>query len=92
MRVFHISEMDFEKQFASLRKFFRPLHSKWFACCTFTIQYSICSTIGQFIAFISDLGEHIYLGASHLSKYDASVGYISYGPSYCTIYISHIVQ
>ena len=41
---------------------FWPSHSERFACCTLTIQYIICGTIGWSIASISDLGEHIYLG------------------------------
>ena len=48
-------------------------------CCALTIQYSIYSTVGRSIASIYDLGAHIYLGASCLSKYvSASVVYIGY--------------
>ena len=62
---------------------FRPSHSEGFACCALTIQYTICSTVGWSIASISDLGGHIYLGASCLSKYVASGSYIyiSCGPN-----------
>ena len=35
------------------------------------------------------LGEHIYLGALRLDKFDASVMYTGYGPPYCTIYITY---
>ena len=80
---------------ASIWKLFQPSHSERFTCCALTVQYIICSTVGQSIASISDLGEHIYLSASHLGKYDASVVYIGYGPPYRTIYITytaHTVQ
>ena len=52
---------------------FRPSHSERFTCCALTIQYIICSTVGRSIASKSDLGKHIYFGASCLSKYGASV-------------------
>ena len=78
-----------EQKMASIRKCFWPSHSERFACCALTIQYNICSTVGQSIASISDLGEHIYLGASYLGKYAALVVYIGYGPPYHTIYITY---
>lgn len=43
------------------------------ACCALAIQYNICSKIGGSIASTSDLGEHIYVGASCLGKHVASV-------------------
>ena len=73
-----------------IQKLFRPLHLESFVCCALTIQYNICSMIGRSIASISDLGKHIYLGTSHLGKYDALVLYIGYGPPYRTIYITCI--
>ena len=45
--------------------------------------------VGWSIASISELGEHIYLGALRLGKYDALIIYIGYGPPYCTIYITY---
>ena len=51
--------------------------------------------VGRSIASITDLVVHIYLSASHLSKYGTSVIYISYGPLYVpyyryyTVYGSH---
>ena len=68
---------------------FWPSHSERFACCALIIQYIIFSTVGRSIASISDLGEYIYIGASRLGKYDASVIYISYGPPYCIICIAY---
>ena len=65
---------------------FQPSHSERFACCALTIQYIILSTVGHFIAFVYNLGGHIYLSASRLCKYVASVVYIGYGPPYRTIY------
>ena len=79
----------FAQKMMSIWKCFRPSHSERFACCTLTIQYIICSTVGQSIASISDLGKHIYLGASCLDKYDASVTYIGYRPPYRTMYITY---
>ena len=76
----HLSEKDSSKNGVVL-EVFRPLHSEWFACCAPTIQYMLYSTVGRSIASISDLSEHIYLGTS--------VVYISYGPPYCTIYITY---
>ena len=46
--------------------------------------------VGQSIASTYNLGTHIYLGASHLGKYVASVVSISYGPPYQKIYIKYI--
>ena len=56
------------------------------------MQYVICSTVGQSIASVSDLGKYVSLSASRLGKYDASVAYINYGPPYCTIYITYLIQ
>ena len=50
----------------------------------------ICSTVGQSIASISDLSEHIYLSALHLGKYDASSD-ISAMDLPTVLYILHIV-
>ena len=41
---------------------FQPSISERCACCSLTIQYNICSTVGRSIASMSDLGEHIFLG------------------------------
>ena len=70
---------------ASTQQLFRPSYSERFTCCTLTIQYIICSTVGMSIASISDLGEHIHQGTKRRGKYDASV----YGPPYRTIYITY---
>ena len=43
--------------------------------------------VGQSIASISDLGEYIYRGVSHLCKHDALVAYIGYEPPYRTTII-----
>ena len=61
---------------------------KRFICCTLTILYIRCSTVGQapYVASISDLGMHIYFGTLCLSKYGALVISIGLGPPYHTIY------
>ena len=52
----------------------------YISLCTTTIDYVILSTVGQSIASISDIREHIYLALCALvRKYGASVVYIDYG-------------
>ena len=89
MRESHISENRLERKMASFKEIFRALHSERFACCALITQYIIYSTIGRSIASISDLGGHIYLGASRLGKYIASAVYIGYGPPDHTTYITY---
>ena len=67
----HISEIDSNKN-GTIMEVFRPSHSERFTCCTLTIQYIICILVGRSVASISNIGKHIYLGASHLGKYVAS--------------------
>lgn len=63
---------------------------KWATVPPLTLLYIICSTVGQSIASISDLNARMYLGTFHLGKYGALVEYISYGPPYCTMYITYM--
>ena len=90
MRESHISEIDPSNN-GAIVEVVRPSHSEILAYCALTIQY-ICSTVGRSIASISDLGEHIYLSALHLSKYGASVVYIGYGPPYRTTYSTYVLR
>ena len=50
----HISEIDSTANGVVMEVFW-PSHSERFACCALTIQYTICSSVGQSIAFISDV-------------------------------------
>ena len=73
---------------ASIRKFFRPSHSKGLPVAHSPYNILYVASVGWSIASISNLGEHIYLGDSCLGKYAALVVYIGYGPPYHTIYIT----
>ena len=84
----YVSEIDLSKKWHCYESY-RPSHSERFACCALTIQYIICSTVGQLIALIYDLGKHTYLGILRLSEYGATVVYIGNGPPYRTIYITY---
>ena len=78
-----------EQKIASMRKLFRPLHSERFACYALTIQYITFSTVGRSIASISDLGEHIYLGAYRASVNMPPQSYISAMDLPTVLYILH---
>ena len=63
--------------------FWEAFSGKRFVCCALIVLYS---TVGRSIASISDIGEHIYLGASRLGRI-----YRLYGPPYRTICITYLL-